>query len=141
MADDVGAIIEKLDILTRLVAIGLVQGKSQRDQIELLSKANLQPREIADLIGIRRFKENYRTLIAYQGKRITGLIKRGKGARLVKPDHERAIPIIEGILTDDNHKELSVNLPNNGVITNLPRDLVVECPATINKDCIHAIKL
>ncbi len=51
MADDVGAIIEKLDILTRLVATGLVQGKSQRDQIELLSKVNLQPREIADLIG------------------------------------------------------------------------------------------
>ncbi len=51
MADDVGAIIEKLDILTRLVATGLVQGKSQREQIELLSKANLQPREIADLIG------------------------------------------------------------------------------------------
>lgn len=51
MADDVGAIIEKLDILIRLVATELVQGKSQRDQIELLSKANLQPREIADLIG------------------------------------------------------------------------------------------
>lgn len=51
MANDIEAVIEKLDTLTRLVAIGLVQGKSQRDQIELLSNAKLQPREIADLIG------------------------------------------------------------------------------------------
>jgi len=97
--------------------------------------------EIADLVGVRRFKESYRKFIAYQGNKIKKLIERGKGARLVKPDVERAIPIIEGILTDDNHEELSVNLPNDGVITNLPHDLVVECPATVNKDGLHAIKL
>lgn len=69
------------------------------------------------------------------------MIQRGKGSSLVKPDHERAIPIIEGIITDSNHEEVSVNLPNDDVITNLPRDLVVECPAIVNKNGMQAIKL
>ena len=68
-------------------------------------------------------------------------IDKGEGTRLVRPGGERAIPIIEGILNDDNHLELSVNLPNDGVITNLPEDLVVECPAIVNKEGVHGIKL
>ena len=68
-------------------------------------------------------------------------LKRGKGAGLVKPDHERAIPIIEGIKTDSNHEEDSVNLPNDDVISNIPRDLVVECPAIVTKSGMKAIKL
>jgi alpha-galactosidase len=75
------------------------------------------------------------------GRRIQKSIKRGKGARLVKPDYERAIPIIEGIKTDSNHEEASVNLPNEDVITNIPRDLVVECPAIVTKSGLKAIKL
>jgi len=63
--------------------------------------------------------------------------ERGKGGQLVRPDGERAIPIIEGILTGSNHEELSVNLPNDGIITNLPQDLVVECPAIVKKDGLH----
>lgn len=51
MADDIKAIVEKLDILTRIVAIRFLEGKAQREQIWLLSKAGFQPREIADLIG------------------------------------------------------------------------------------------
>lgn len=45
------AIVERLDRLTNLVAIGLLGGKTQREQIELLSKAGLAPKEIAELIG------------------------------------------------------------------------------------------
>jgi len=51
MDKDIKAIIERLDILTKLFATGLVVGKTQRDQIELLSKAGLKPREIAELLG------------------------------------------------------------------------------------------
>ena len=69
------------------------------------------------------------------------LINKGKGAKLVRPGGESAVPIIEGIITDSNHREHSVNLPNDDIITNLPKDLVVECPAIVNKDGIHAIKL
>jgi DNA-binding CsgD family transcriptional regulator len=42
---------KKIDMLNRLLAIGLVGGKRQRDQIRLLSVAGMGPKEIADLIG------------------------------------------------------------------------------------------
>ncbi|MFX0071649.1 MAG: alpha-glucosidase [Candidatus Hermodarchaeota archaeon] len=97
--------------------------------------------EIADMEGINRFKTGYMQSIEYESKKIARLIKRGKGANLVKPDDEKAIPIIEGILTDANYEEASVNLPNEGVITNLPKDLVVECPAIVNKKGLTPVKL
>jgi alpha-galactosidase len=97
--------------------------------------------EIADIKGVTRFKDTYLQGIDYTINRITKLIKKGKGARLVRHDDERAIPIIEEILTDSNYEEASVNLPNNEVITNLPYDLVVECPVIVNKKGLHQIKL
>ena len=39
------------DLWTRLIAIGLVNGKPQKEQIRLLSIAGMGPKEIADLIG------------------------------------------------------------------------------------------
>jgi len=97
--------------------------------------------EKADIPNIRLFIEGYKSVTLNQGKKIRRLIKKGKFSKLLKPDDERAIPIIEGILSDANYEELSVNLPNDDVITNLPRDLVVECPAIVNKDGLHAVKL
>jgi alpha-galactosidase len=97
--------------------------------------------EVADFEKGQEFYDLYKATTLSTGKTMRSLIKRGKGARLVRPDQERAIPIIEGILTDSNHEELTVNLPNEDIITNLPRDLVVECPAIINKDGIHPVKL
>ena len=97
--------------------------------------------EKAYIEGVRGFYNGYKKLTLLTGKKVKRLIEKGKGARLVKPGYERAIPIIEGILTDSNHEEDSVNLPNDNVITNLPRDLVVECPAIVNKKGLKAIKL
>ena len=97
--------------------------------------------EKADIEGARKFYNGYKTITLHTGRKLQRLMKRGKGARLVKPDHERAIPIIEGIITDSNHEEDSVNLPNDDVITNLPRDLVVECPAIVTKKGLKAITL
>jgi alpha-galactosidase len=57
------------------------------------------------------------------------------------PSGERAIPIIEAILTDKNSYENSINIPNEGIITNLPRDLVVEVPCIVNKDGVKGVKL
>jgi alpha-galactosidase len=52
------------------------------------------------------------------------------------------IPIIEGIVTNSKHYELQVNMPNEeGTIENLPRDLVVESPGTVDKDGVHPVKL
>ena len=42
---------ERLDMLVRLSAIALIDGKKQRDQVRLLSMAGMAPKEIAELIG------------------------------------------------------------------------------------------
>ena len=42
---------EKLDLLSRLVAISLINGKPQREQVRLLSIAGMRPTVIAQLLG------------------------------------------------------------------------------------------
>ncbi len=54
---------------------------------------------------------------------------------------ERVVPIIEGILTDAGFVEEAVNIPNNGLIANLPDWLVVEVPAVVKKDGLHGVPL
>jgi alpha-galactosidase len=51
------------------------------------------------------------------------------------------IPIIEGMLTDSGHEEMAVNLPNEGLINNLPQDLVVEVPGIVDENGVHGVKL
>ncbi|MFX1316451.1 MAG: hypothetical protein ACFE9T_11345 [Promethearchaeota archaeon] len=97
--------------------------------------------ELADIPATRKFIRNYERGLTEQGERYKSLIKKGKGAKVVIPDEERAVPIIEGFISDSNHEEASVNIPNNDIITNLPRDLIVECPAIINKSGVHGVKL
>ncbi|MHA1843228.1 MAG: hypothetical protein ACTSWE_03035 [Promethearchaeota archaeon] len=97
--------------------------------------------EVADLIHGREFWEGYEKRSMKQYERIKKYIEKGRGNQLVKPDGERAIPIMEEIITDSHYEELSVNLPNDDVITNLPRDLVIECPAIVTKEGLNPIKL
>jgi alpha-galactosidase/6-phospho-beta-glucosidase family protein len=98
-------------------------------------------REIADIKGVKRFKKAYMWYLKRANKKINRCIKKGKGYKVVKPDSERAIPIIESIITDGKTYENSVNVPNDGIISNLPKDLVVECPAIVDKDGVHGIPL
>jgi alpha-galactosidase len=51
------------------------------------------------------------------------------------------IPIMEAIITDSGHEEMAVNLPNEGLIDNLPQDLVVEVPGIVDRDGVHGVKL
>lgn len=44
-------VADKLDTLIRLTAMGLFGEKTQREKIEMLSSAGLQPKDIADLLG------------------------------------------------------------------------------------------
>ena len=97
--------------------------------------------EFGDIPAVRRFWQQYEEFLALGNQKIRRLIKRGKGARLVKPDEESAIPIIEGIIQDSNYIEPSVNIPNDGIITNLPNDCIIECPAKINKNGIKGVKI
>jgi alpha-galactosidase len=97
--------------------------------------------EQANIPAIRRFVRDYERILNWNFKRLKRAIERGKGAKFVQNDGERAIPIIEGILNDSNYEEPSVNIPNDGIISNLPKNLVVECPAIINKNGVTGIKL
>ena len=98
-------------------------------------------KKVSNMRGIKNFYNFYKLSIDINGRRIRNKIRRNKSYQLIKPDHERAIPIIESILSDSNHQELSVNIPNDGIITNLPTDLIVECPAIVNKSGVHGIPL
>lgn len=53
---------------------------------------------------------------------------------------EDAVPILESILKDDNAYHTAVNIPNDGIVNNLPQDLILECPATVNKNGVKGIK-
>jgi len=98
--------------------------------------------ECADHKYIREFYDIYKLFCQGQPKELERIVKRKKSAKTwLTPSGERAIPIIEGIITDSKHSELSVNLPNEGIVENLPADLVVECPATVDKDGVHGVKL
>ena len=54
---------------------------------------------------------------------------------------ERVIAIIEGILNDSGYVEEAVNIPNMGSIANLPDWIVLEVPATVDKDGVHGLSL
>lgn len=54
---------------------------------------------------------------------------------------ERVIPMIEGILTDSGQQEEAANLPNAGYIDDLPSWLVVEVPATVDRNGLHGTPL
>ncbi|MBN1641771.1 MAG: alpha-glucosidase [Anaerolineae bacterium] len=54
---------------------------------------------------------------------------------------ERVVPMIEGMLTDTGYVEAAVNLPNKGLIAHLPDWIVVEVPATLDKDGVHGVPL
>ncbi len=54
---------------------------------------------------------------------------------------ERVIPIIEGIITDSGYEEEAVNIPNEGLIADLPSWLSVEVPATVDKNGVHGVPL
>ena len=44
-------LFDKLDKMTRLLAVVAVQGKNLREQIKILSDLGLQPSEIAEITG------------------------------------------------------------------------------------------
>ncbi len=54
---------------------------------------------------------------------------------------ERVIPIIEGILTDAGYEEEAVNLPNAGLIADLPDWIAVEVPAIVDAGGVHGVPL
>ena len=48
---DSSVISNKLDTLIRLIALLIIDGKPQNDQIRLLAQGGLYPKEIAEILG------------------------------------------------------------------------------------------
>ncbi|WP_169238443.1 family 4 glycosyl hydrolase [Candidatus Roseilinea sp. NK_OTU-006] len=61
--------------------------------------------------------------------------------KAVRPSGERAVPIIHAMLRDLNQYELSANIRNDGCISNLPGDAIVEVPAIVNARGVHGIQV
>ncbi len=82
----------------------------------------------------------YRRFLRYYKK-----YKKGKypqtGILAKNPSVERAIPIIEAILNNKNSYEFAVNIPNDGIVENLPQDLILECSAIVDKDGVKGLKI
>lgn len=90
--------------------------------------------EIADHLDIHDFYDRY--------KRWS--LQDEQPAKISTSDPEEpgtVVPFIRGIVTDSNHQEPAVNILNEGLIENLPSDMVVEVPAIVNRDGVHGIPL
>lgn len=77
--------------------------------------------DVADHRGIRDFYDLYRLSLAH-----------------VKPEirlerRERCVAIMEGMIGDTRYEESAVNLPNDGLIPDLPSFVAVEVPAIVGK--------
>jgi alpha-galactosidase len=58
-----------------------------------------------------------------------------------EPSGERAVAIVDGMLRNTHHYEISVNVANRGFIPNLPDDAIVEVPATVDATGVHGVRL
>ncbi|MHA1533621.1 MAG: family 4 glycosyl hydrolase [Promethearchaeota archaeon] len=80
----------------------------------------------------RKVMRNYKRL--KEGRYLKkGMLSKGRSG-------ERAVPIIEAMITNQPSYESAVNIPNNGIIDNLPQDLIIECPIIVSKAGIRGVK-
>jgi alpha-galactosidase len=66
-------------------------------------------------------------------------VAEGRAPVMLRQSGERAVQVIDAIEHDLNQHELALNIPNNGCISNLPADAVVEVPALVNGHGIHGL--
>jgi len=85
--------------------------------------------DVADHKGILDFYRFYKAYLAHAQPRIE--LRLG----------ERVVPIIEGMLADSGYEEEAVNLPNAGLIDDLPDWLVVEVPAAVHRDGLRGVRM
>ncbi len=86
--------------------------------------------DVSDHRGILDFYSYYRNFL-------------GKGQPEIKMElHERAVPIMDAMISGEEYEEAAVNIPNKGrFIECLPEWIAVEVPANIKKDGPEGIKL
>ena len=84
--------------------------------------------DIVDHRGILDFYDFYKVMLSQESRR-----------EIILKVSERVIPIIEGILGDLKYEEAAVNLPNSGLLPDLPSWIAVEVPAMVSKGGIEGI--
>jgi alpha-galactosidase len=62
-------------------------------------------------------------------------------ALLRAPSGERVVPIISAVLSNAHQYELSVNVPNAGLIPNLPEWAIVEVPGIVDAIGVHGLPI
>lgn len=62
-------------------------------------------------------------------------------SNLIKPSGEKAFNIINGITNNTNELIESVNILNEGYITNLPKDAIVEVPSIVSGNGVNGLAL
>ena len=86
--------------------------------------------DVVDHRGILDFYDLYKVMLSQQSRR-----------EIVLKVAERVVPIIEGIVGDLGFEEAAVNVPNNGLLTDLPPWIAVEVPALVGKAGIQGIAM
>ncbi len=84
--------------------------------------------DVAEHKGILDFYEYYKTSLP------------SKVPSIELVTHERAVPIMDGIISNAGFEEAAVNIQNNGLIEDLPSWIAIECPAIIDKNGLTGIK-
>ncbi|MEM2447748.1 MAG: hypothetical protein QXT14_02215, partial [Candidatus Bathyarchaeia archaeon] len=62
-------------------------------------------------------------------------------SELIRGERGQAVNIIKAIVSNRRYFEYAVNVPNKGVVANLPLDTVVEVPAVVDGSGIHPIHI
>lgn len=86
--------------------------------------------DVVDHRGILDFYDVYKIMLTQEARHDIRL-----------ETSERVIPIIDGILNDSGYEESAVNVPNDGLIEDLPTWIAVEVPAVIDKHGVKGIKM
>jgi alpha-galactosidase len=86
--------------------------------------------DVVDHRGILDFYDLYKIMLSQEARR-----------EIVLQNSERVVPIIEGIIGDLRFEESAVNLPNAGLIGDLPSWIAVEVPAIVGKKGVEGIPM
>ncbi len=86
--------------------------------------------DVVDHRGILDFYDLYKVMLSQEARR-----------EITLKVSERVVPIIEGILGDQGYEESAVNLPNDGLLPDLPSWIAVEVPALVGRQGIKGIAM
>lgn len=86
--------------------------------------------DVVDHRGILDFYDVYKVMLTQEARHDIRL-----------ETAERVVPIIDGMLNDSGYEEAAVNVPNDGLIEDLPSWIAVEVPAIIGKGGVKGIPM